>query len=473
MIIVPYMRKFFLQLLLLSSSIAVLSSCASDGPVLDQFNKKSPPRATSSDPLAVNSTFWNGDAKTTWFRLQSIPLDKLQNMNTTDPIKTGWIKLAIISKRDSNSNSELTQDLQSWRGEYRGHPGNTLFPDNSSLSQLKNPAPHHIGIMLPLEGPLGKQGKTVRDGFLSAYNASLAKTHMTQTLSFYDTSQSYDVTSLYQKAIADGVDFIIGPLTKDHVQALRKQGDFSIPILALNYSDNTSNSLPTNFYEFGLSSQDETVQLADKARADGYSRAIIITTQNESGLRLSKSLAARWVSNGGKIQETLYVTPEMKMAMTIATLLHVTPSVGDNSKPASHDEHKNKHLDLDPRHDIDVVFLLTPPQESREIVPLIKYYYVNHLPIYGTSIVYSGVTTPRDADLDGVIFCDTPATLNGSNTSRLFAIGVDAYSLSNDLSRLTTLPNFPIYGSTGALTLDANHQIYRRLPWVTMHDGHV
>ncbi|HVY53661.1 MAG TPA: penicillin-binding protein activator, partial [Gammaproteobacteria bacterium] len=56
--------------------------------------------------------------------------------------------------------------------------------------------------------------------------------------------------------------------------------------------------------------------------------------------------------------------------------------------------------------------------------------------------------------------------------NRLYAIGRDAYLLSQSLTRLNTLPNFPIYGATGALSLE-QQQVHQRLPWVTIRDGQI
>jgi hypothetical protein len=119
---------------------------------------------------------------------------------------------------------------------------------------------------------------------------------------------------------------------------------------------------------------------------------------------------------------------------------------------------------------------------ARQIVPLLKYYYVSNVPIYATSVVYSGAPSAQDSDLNGVTFADMPWTLQNANantsaiksdakSSRLYALGRDAYLISNQFYRLRVLPNFPVYGATGALTLTSQQQIYRRLAWVQMHNG--
>jgi uncharacterized protein len=134
------------------------------------------------------------------------------------------------------------------------------------------------------------------------------------------------------------------------------------------------------------------------------------------------------------------------------------------------------------RRDVDVIFLLAPPHYARSIVPLLNFYYASDIPIYATSAIYSGVPAPqKDADLNGVRFCDIPWLLNASDHhlsksnryNRLYAVGQDAYLIGTELARLQQLPYFPLYGSTGILTVKRNQQIYRYLPWTTMHDGHI
>jgi outer membrane PBP1 activator LpoA protein len=446
------MPKHTLKLVLIAIMASIVAGCDTTHSL---NNVATPP--LSSQPITANSEFWQGDAMTIWARLQQQPLPKLETMSSSDPNANAWIKLAIISKRDSGSTSQLANDLIAWRAENPGHPGNSLIPGGGSLSSLNNSQlPRHIAVLLPLQGPLAQQGKTIRNGFLSAYYANLSKTHVTQTINFYDTNQyGNNMTGLYQKAISDGADFVVGPLSKENVQTLTQQGSFSVPTLALNYTD-AWGSLPSNLYQFGLSPFDETQQVADKAREAGYKHAVIITTDNTWGQRAVKSLSSRWQANGGTIQEVLYVSSKTDLSQSITKLLQANPN---NKKSLEH------------RHDIDVVFLLTPPQYARQIVPLIKFNYVDRLPIYATSIVHSGGTgVPENADLNGVIFCEAPSALGGGN--RLYSVGTDAYILSSNIPRLTTLPNFPIYGATGAMTLNSNHQIYRRLPWTTMQDGH-
>ncbi len=463
------MTKNILKLSLITLSVLALTSCESTGSFMDNYSApQTSGKSYSSASLDANSPVWTGNTTTVWNKLQQVPLQKLETADMNDPTIAGWAKLAIISKREGNKTTDLIPALIAWRTQYPNHPGNSLFPDNAKLTQLLNTsAPQHIAILLPLTGPVGQQGKIVRSGYLKAYYANHAQTKHSQTVAFYDTSLSPDISSIYQKALSDGADFIVGPLTKESVQTLSQQNRFNYPTLALNYTD--TNSLPNNFYEFGLSPVDEAQQLADKARSEGRSSALIITTQNEWGQRVAKELTSRWQTDGGKVQEVLYIAPNADLTQSIAALLQIHQKVDRDNKPL---DNSKTALEQERRHDFDVIFLLTPPQTARQVVPLLRYYYVNNVPLYATSVVYSGTPSPtRDMDINGVTFADIPWVLHGKHSSRLAAVGTDAYTISNEMPRLTNIPHFPIYGATGAMTLNSKQQIYRRLPWTTIHNG--
>ncbi len=453
--------------------LAVLCGCTTP-----QFMNESPAPQQGSDSQSLSDQpeFWKNSPSVIWDKVKRSPTNKLKSAlnQTSDQTATGWIKLALISKQYSISSQMLSQQLMQWRKEYPNHPGNALFPDDSTLTALQNtPTPKKIVLLLPLNGSLSAQGQAVRDGFLNAYYESAQKSQ--QNVSFIDTNRNLNVSAYYQQALAQGADTIVGPLTKEQVAALVKQGNFTAPTIALNYTDIGFGSLPTNFYEFGLSTQDEAGQMADKAWQMGRSRALVIAPQNEWGQRVTKPLISRFESLGGHITDSYYYTPSSNLSEGIAALLHIDTK---EDQKKMHDENNKQTLEQQRRQDFDVIFIVAQPQVARQIVPMLKFYYVTKIPMIASSSVYTGTPDPqKDSDLDGVYFCDIPWVLKSHHSSdqqvnRLYAVGIDSYTVSNNIPRLNQLPNFPIYGTTGALTLTSKHQIYRRLPWVQMHAGY-
>lgn len=463
------MPKNILIAILIALSALTLSNCANNTQSVSQSAFMSSNDAIATRADLSEEAFWQGNSNDIWYRLQHVQPAKLEAAaNNPDPNKAAWIKLAMISKRYNNDLHQLVPQLIAWRSEHHGHPGNDIFPSDSTLNNLINTPPaKHIALLLPLQGPMGPNGQAVRDGFLNAYYDSLAKTHVQQTISFYDTSSNPNTAVIYQQALSQGADIVVGPLLKDDVETLQSAGGINVPTLALNYTDN---SLPNNFYEFGLSQADEVQQVADKAWQSGRSRAIIIAPSNPWGDRVSKKLSSRWESLGGKISDTYNYSSHADFTKEIANLLHVVPATEDRKKQLQNNTTAQEQIR---RQDFDVIFLLSEPQTAREIVPLLRFNYAQNIPIYSTSVIYSGSPNPqKDTDLNGVIFADIPWVLQSAhNSNRLYAVGRDAYVISNGLQRMTNLPNFPLYAATGALTLNPNHQIFRRLPWAQIHNG--
>jgi len=464
-------KNIFIALVISLSTLALLG-CSTASDMLSQHSAHPTPQVMpppSGDDQLSDNRLWQGSPKVVLDNVSHIPLRKLEAASgSLDPTMNGWIKLVIISKRYSTNSQKLAQQLIAWRNEFATHPANTLLPGDTTLSALMNNAelPQRIALLLPLQGSLGQSGQAVRDGFLSAYYDSFAKTHIEQTISFYDTSQK-NIATVYQQAVAEGANVIIGPLMKDNVQTLTRSGRLTIPTLALNYTDVSFGSLPANLYQFGLSPLDEAQQIADKAASATHSRAIIIAPQNDWGHRSVKTLVARWQLLGKTVVDTYYFTPQANLNMDIAKLLRVNTKEDRNKM--KEDNNKNA-LQQQRRQDFDVIFLLAQPQSAREIVPLLKFYYADNIPVYATSSIYAGAPNPtKDQDLRGVIYCDIPWVVHKNHSDRLFAVGHDAYLLSGQLQRLTQLSNFPIYAQTGALTMTASQQIYRRLPWTTIH----
>lgn len=473
------MRKKPVILYLALFGTLLLTGCDTlNNHLFSERPSRTPGHTLASTP--ENPAFWQGSPDSIWAKLQQIPLEKLQHQQTTNPEDIAWIKLATISKRYSINTPELVHALLAWRKAYPNHPGNTLIPDDATLNNiLLQTPPKRIALLLPLSGKLAGLGLATRNGFMNAYNTEAAKTGYVQTIVSYDTTNR-NLNSVYQEAVQQGANIIIGPLTKEDVKQLANQMHFTAPTIALNYSDVGFGALPTNLYEFGLSPHDEAKQVADRAFDAGHKHALIIAPQTEWGQSVAKTLLARWGADGGSVADTYYFLPNANLANEIPRLLHIDPSL-DREK--THQAGDKATLEQQRRQDFDVVFLLAPPSAARQIVPLLRYYYVNNTAIYATSVVYSGARQPqKDADLNGVQFCDIPWILSHygaassdseATTTRLYAVGADAYRLSRNISRFTALSHFPLYGATGAITLTPQQQFYRRLAWTQFHAGQV
>ena len=93
--------------------------------------------------------------------------------------------------------------------------------------------PAQVGLLIPLQGPLASAGRAVRDGFIAAYlhRKGAAK----PGLRIYDSVAS-PMPALHRQCLADGIELIVGPLSKENLAALRDLNP-EIPVLGLNYLD--------------------------------------------------------------------------------------------------------------------------------------------------------------------------------------------------------------------------------------------
>src|SRR5690606_14255039 len=73
--------------------------------------------------------------------------------------------------------------------------------------------PRRLAVLLPLSGPLATAAAPVRDGLLAGY---YAESRQRPEVVFYDTAGSEaGALSAYARAVAEGSDFVVGPLGRD------------------------------------------------------------------------------------------------------------------------------------------------------------------------------------------------------------------------------------------------------------------
>lgn len=350
--------------------------------------------------------------------------------------------------------------------------------------------PQKITLLVPLHGNFAHSGKAIRDGFLAAYYYSVQHEGPDSSVEIMDTSQG-DIKTLYNYAVTNGANFIVGPLTKQNVQAIASQNPLPVTTLALN---TISNYTVSNLFQFGLSSQDETLQVVKRAWTEHPGKALIIAPDNTWGQSIARILLNTWQSFQGTITTILLYDYQASLNQQIQRILNVDLSQ-NNAKTLKKILWEKFKFIPRRRQDIDVIFLIAPPKQARQIRPLLQFYFAGDLPIYSTSVIYNGMPQPRlDHDLDGIIFCDMPWVLRDATSlpqtlpilrdeitklwpysykryTRLYALGIDAYYLMLNLNKLSQNPYNGIIGATGTFYIDNYQHIYRQLDWAQMRRG--
>ena len=331
--------------------------------------------------------------------------------------------------------------------------------------------PQIIALLVPLQGPLSGVGQAVKQGFMAAAQATRTSP---PNVIVIDTTKQVSTQGAYEKALSYKAQMVVGPLLKTQVQTLAGL-QLTTPALALNYL-NPDISTPPELYQFGLSPLDEVRQVVQQAWQTGRRSALVINLGDAWGSQLGQSFANEWKRAGGKVVGRLNLSQN---------------SSAFNRQIRNFLQFKPPH---DRRTDFDVVFLAINPKVARQVIPLLKFYYVGDVPIYATASVYAGVPNRRlNNDLNQVIFCSAPWGL-GQNTPypslyeqlqianptghfrryrSYYALGVDAYHLTQQLAYLNQSPSNSIPGATGQLSLDAQHRIVRQLICAQFNKGYV
>lgn len=373
---------------------------------------------------------------------------------------------ADVNDTDAQTSSNYAANYNNNNNYYYNNnntnAGNTCSCATGSSYQLTK-SPQHIALLVPLTGNLASAGQAIQKGFMDAYHAAATDNQPAQ-VDVIDTAANVNIQNAYQQAVQQGADFIVGPLDKLDVTALSRNTAVNLPVLTLNYLP-AEQAAPRNFFQFGLSPNDEARQAAADARQKGLQSALIIAPESEWGRGVAQAFMDQWQALGGNITDQLFYRGDMNSyTKQIANLLQL-------QKPA------NRHLAPTRRQDFDVIFLAANPFSGRQISALLKSDAATDVPVYATSLIYAGTQQPTaDTELDGITFFDVPWVFNADNNTdanaRLYALGVDAYQVAMQLNRLSKSPgNNSMNGDTGKLYLNNQQRIVRQLTEAKFQDG--
>ncbi len=433
--------------------------------------------------------------KIIWKDLNRINLPVLHELGNSDSeTMNAWIALTIINQTLLFKPDLLEQALNNWMQQYPGHAARpAITSEILALSKKAVLKPRHIAILLPLTGQYNKAAHAIRDGFLAAW---YSEQEPGAKISIYDAT-ALNIDRVYRQAVSDGADFIVGPLEKQAVDILMKSDNANVTTLALNHTDLTdmdydqdsAQQLP-QLIQFGLSPEDEARQIAEQAISDGHIKALIVTPDNDWGLRLAQAFNETWSAFGGKVLEYVSYDPGSRDYSTpVKKLLNIDSS----QLRANHLRQKlNLNLKSEPRmrEDADMIFMAALPLSARQIVPQFRFYQAS-IPVYSSSHIFSGIENPQaDSDMDGVRFTDIPAVLetkrqssaihtslernwsvHTSNLRRLYALGIDAYRMIPFIGKLSLQQAAIYHGETGDLSMTENGRIQRRLLWAMFVNG--
>ena len=436
------------------------------------------------DKLASQQLIWESLAL-----LSERSLQQLQPAKAPD-VLSGWMELVRLSKRYQLNPTLLRASIANWQRRFIQHPAHiTLLEGLRDRKQEDVTLPKNIALLLPLTGRFANAAKAIRDGLLASYYAKRNKEDI--KIRIYDTEGNPEIIDeVYEKAVGNGAQFIIGPLNKASIFKLSDQDNLSVPTLALNYI-NSDDTVPEELYQFGLSPEEEALQVAERTWLDGHVNAAILTPTGPWGDRVHKAFKERWEQIGGRVvEQQSYNSSKNNFSSPIRKLLNIDDSKTRYRKLSRLLGAKLKYSTYR-RQDIDFIFIAGFPRQARQIRPQLKFFHASKVPVYATSHIFTGNLNPeRDRDMDGIRFGDMPWVLSettshrglrnkiesliskeGNKHQRLYAMGVDAFNIIAALNTLKSYPYERYQGETGSLSLDEKQRIKRQLTWVYFRSG--
>ncbi len=405
-----------------------------------------------------------------------------------DPEVAGWLALGVVAVNAARNPFGVGEAIAQWRQAFGNHPANALLIDEvlAAYRSLMD-YPQRIALILPLSGRQQGVGLAVRDGFMAAYFEHGRDTRARSVIEVYDSGDRA-IAEVYQQAMLDGADFIVGPLLREEVMAIESLAG-PVATLALNHLGDGALP-PPNFFQFALAPEDEVEQVAQLASLRHGGRAIALVPDDEWGRRLLASFSSALSAQGGRlIDYANYDTWEQDFSQPITRMLQLDESEARRRRLAAL---AGTQLEFQPRRrqDADFLFLAARTPHARLIRPQLRYFFAGNLPTYAPSAVYQP-GGGADGDLNGIIFPDAPWLLDpdesmqrlksqieaawpgqGDRLGRLYAMGFDAYRLVPLLFSATIETGMPtVDGMSGRLTLSGDGRIRRALSWAQFRAG--
>jgi outer membrane PBP1 activator LpoA protein len=406
-----------------------------------------------------------------------------------DPLVRGWLTIASLAVSTGQQGVAWSTGVSRWRAANAEHPADALLGDVPLPEQLLLSYPRQVALLLPLSGRAARAGNAVQNGFLGAYFASAAGLDDRQSIRIYDVNAEGGAGAAYSAAVDDGAEFVVGPLLKNSVSELANSVLPPVPVLTLNYLPEDM-LVPSGLFQFALAPEDEAAAAAQRALAEGYSRAVALVPDNDWGRRVLTSFATEFEGLGGTLLDYQSFSPDRQdFSNDIEDLMALSDSVQRYQRLRAN---IGEALQFDPRRrqDAEFIFLATNAPTGRLLKSQLKFHYSGDLPVFATSSV-NAMDGRSNSDLNGIMFADAPWLIAPQPSiehlppkyaeywpaerrlARLHAMGFDAYNLIASLYASGGEEMLELDGATGTLFLDAGGRVHRRLAWAQFQRGEV
>ncbi len=510
----------------------------------------------AQEPLLTNPADKQKNIDATWQTLTQMTPDQMNSLaiNASENVLQGWLDLLGVYRANVSDPDMLKAGISDWQTRYPNNPAAKMLP--TALTQVQNFQPASTGkiaLLLPLSGQAQVFANAIQKGFNDAKNGVLAQgsepaaaapvqapaavqaapdavvspsaapeatdaaaatdvqpqsapansvetaaPSATTQVQVYDTS-TQPIEQVLAQAKSDGATLVVGPLLKNHVEALANS-QTPLNVLALNEPETVQNR--PNLCYFALSPEDEARDAAHHMWDQGKRTPLLLVPRTSLGDRVSKAFTAEWQKLGGSqvLQQQFGSKAELKQGINSGAGIRLS-GTPVNTQPAAAAGVTIGGLTIPaPVSDaqisssngsVDSVYIVATQDEMALIKPMISMRVSSrdNVGLYASSRSYqAGAGPDYRLELDGLQFSDIPL-LSGANPAlmhqaaksfnndyslvRLYAMGIDAWTLANHFNEMRSLPGFQIKGDTGNLSATQDCVINRKLVWSQYRQGQI
>ncbi|MFO3905668.1 penicillin-binding protein activator [Enterobacter hormaechei] len=313
----------------------------------------------------------------------------------------------------------------------------------------------------------------------------------------YDTS-AQPLDQVLNQVQQDGASIVVGPLLKNNVEELMKSNT-TLNVLALNQPEQVQNR--PNVCYFALSPEDEARDAARHIHEQGKQAPLLLIPRSQLGDRVANAFAQEWQQLGGGIvlQQKFGSSTELRAGVNGGSGIALTGSPVTSSLPQQQGVTIGGLTIPAPPTDaqisgggnVDAAYIVATPEEIGFIKPMIAMRNGSKagVSLYASSRSAQGTAGPDfRLEMEGLQYSEIPM-LAGSNPAlmqqalssvrndyslaRLYAMGVDAWTLANHFTQMRQVPGFEISGNTGDLTATQDCVINRKLSWLKYQQGQI
>jgi outer membrane PBP1 activator LpoA protein len=408
-------------------------------------------------------------------------------------VERGWLELPAILMANGKALATDANAVDQWLQRHPGHPGAAFIPGAATsmpnVVTLGGGQGSSLALLLPLTGKQQAAGVAVRDGFAAAWFASSAAAARPR-LEIYDTALG--AVPAYQRAIAEGARTVVGPLTKEDINAVvaAYASGLPVPTLALNTVGPEGSTPPAFLYQFALDPEQEARAVARRIADDGLVRGVALFPDNAWGQRLQSAFVQELQATGTVtlLSSQRYSAGAKDFSAPLRSALGRYGGAGDRSSNANQPL-AARNAAAEQAAGPQFAFIAATPQAARAIRPQLRFQMTYDLPLYTTSDAWDP-SVRAAADMDGMIFPEMPWLLSAGQGApelwdaiqtewsarargrlRLYAFGHDAFRLTQQFGTDTVVAA-GVDGLTGVLELNLRDgRVQRSLQFARIEGG--